>query len=58
VEIGRDVKIGEGEPLELREADIVTEEIRAICGLGSTNCGHVSMDCRQCDVNGKGGGTM
>jgi hypothetical protein len=48
VEIEGNVKIGEGESLELREADIVTEEIRA-------NCGHVSMDYRQCDVNEKRG---
>jgi len=46
VEIGRNVKIGEGEPLELREADI--EEIR-------TDCGHVSRDHRQNDVNEKRG---
>jgi hypothetical protein len=55
VEIGRNVKIGEGEPLELREADIVKEEIRANCGHVSRNCGHVSMDYRQCDVNEKRG---
>jgi len=55
VEIERNVKIGEGEPLELREADIVTEEIRANCGRGPTNCGHVSMGCRPCDVNEKRG---
>ena len=42
------MKIGEGEHLELRDADIVTEEIRA-------NCGHGSRNYRQCDVNEKGG---
>jgi hypothetical protein len=55
VEIGRNVKIGKGEPLELREGDIVTEEIRANCGHVPRDCGHMSMDYRQCDVNVKRG---
>jgi hypothetical protein len=40
IEIGRNVKIGEGEPLELRESEIVMGEIRG--------------DYRQCDIKKKG----